>query len=54
IVGAGVNLGPLRVPLPLTGRVGFLEFTYQDDDIRVTRGNRCVFFMLVLTTHASR
>lgn len=40
IVGAGIKLGPLRLPLPLTGRVGYLEFVYQDDDIRVTRGNR--------------
>lgn len=40
IVGAGVKVGPVRVPLPLTGRVGYLEFTYQDSDIRVTRGNR--------------
>lgn len=40
IVGAGVKLGRVRVPLPLTGRVGHLEFTYQDSDIRVTRGNR--------------
>lgn len=40
IVGAGVKLGPVRVPLPLKGRVGYLEFTYQDNDIRVTRGNR--------------
>lgn len=42
IVAAGVKLGPLRVPLPLKGRVGYLEFVYQDDDIRVTRGNRWV------------
>ncbi|CAM9640918.1 unnamed protein product [Ectocarpus sp. 13 AM-2016] len=45
IVGAGVNLGPVRVPLPLTGRVGYLEFTYQDDDIRITRGNRGGLFL---------
>lgn len=40
IVGAGLKLGPVRLPLPLTGRVGYLEFIYQDEDIRVTRGNR--------------
>lgn len=40
IVGAGVKLGPLRIPLPLTGRVGYLDFVYQDSDIRITRGNR--------------
>eukprot|EP00903_Cladosiphon_okamuranus_P020060 g18426.t1 len=45
IVGAEIKLGPVRVPLPLTGRVGYLEFTYQDDDIRVTRGNRGGLFL---------
>lgn len=49
IVGAGVNLGPVRVPLPLTGRVGYLEFTYQDNDIRITRGNR--FVIVVFLQH---
>ena len=43
IVAAGLKLGPLRLPLPLTGRVGYLDFTYQDEDIRVTRGNRYVY-----------
>ena len=50
IVGAGVKLGPVRVPLPLTGRVGYLEFTYQDSDIRVTRGNRWAPFVCCLPT----
>ncbi|CAN0488953.1 unnamed protein product, partial [Scytosiphon promiscuus] len=45
IVGAGVKLGPLRIPLPLTGRVGYLEFVYQDSDIRITRGNRGGLFL---------
>eukprot|EP00904_Undaria_pinnatifida_P006821 jgi/Undpi1/3269/HiC_scaffold_15.g06643.m1 len=45
IVGAGVKLGPLRIPLPLTGRVGYLDFVYQDSDIRITRGNRGGLFL---------
>ncbi|CAN0026939.1 unnamed protein product [Discosporangium mesarthrocarpum] len=46
IIGAGIKFGPLpRLPLPLTGRVGYLEFVYQDEDIRVTRGNRGGLFL---------
>ena len=30
---------PLRIPLPLKGE-GWLDVTYQSDDMRITRGNR--------------
>jgi len=34
-----------KLPIPLSGKEGFLDFLYLDDDIRVTRGNRGGLFV---------
>jgi len=43
-LGRRFGLKPLRIPLPLKGD-GWLEFTYLDDDMRITRGNRGGLFV---------
>ncbi|CAM9921952.1 unnamed protein product [Sphacelaria rigidula] len=42
---ARVNFGPIPVRLPFKGRVGYLDFKYQDEDIRITRGDRGGLFL---------
>lgn len=54
IVAAGITIQigkrfgwrPLRIPLPLKG-IGWLDVTYLDDKLRVTRGNRGGLFVHV-------
>ena len=54
IVAAGITIQigkrfgwrPLRIPLPLKG-LGWLDVTYLDDKIRITRGNRGGLFVHV-------
>lgn len=40
ITDASVRIGPLKVPLPLRAKGGWLDFLYLDDHMRVTRGNK--------------
>ena len=45
-VGKRFGLPLLRIPLPLKG-LGWLDVTYLDDKLRVTRGNRGGLFVHV-------
>mmetsp|Transcript_10518 Transcript_10518/g.31637 ORF Transcript_10518/g.31637 Transcript_10518/m.31637 type:complete len:217 (+) Transcript_10518:418-1068(+) len=45
-VGRRWNWKPLRIPLPIKGK-GWLDVTYLDDSMRVTRGNRGGLFVHV-------
>ena len=45
-VGKRFGIPTLRIPLPLKG-LGWLDVTYLDDKLRVTRGNRGGLFVHV-------
>ena len=45
-VGKRFGLPKIRIPLPLKG-LGWLDVTYVDDKLRVTRGNRGGLFVHV-------
>lgn len=47
IVMAGIKLWKLFIPLPFKGRKGFLDITFLDDDLRVSKGNRGGIFVHV-------
>ena len=45
ITAADLQLGWLRIPLPLRAKGGWLDFLYLDDDVRITIGNRGGLFV---------
>ena len=47
ITKAGIQLWKLFIPLPLTGRKGYLDMLYLDDDLRISKGNRGGVFVHV-------
>ena len=45
IQGAGIYLGPLRIPVPTGAGAGWVDWLYLDEDIRVTRGSKGSLFV---------
>jgi hypothetical protein len=46
INGAGLSLGPVRVPLGVKG-TGYVDWLYLDEDLRVTKGSKGSLFVHV-------
>lgn len=45
IQGAGIYLGPLKIPVPTGAGTGWVDWLYLDEDIRVTRGSKGSLFV---------